>query len=145
MILAMNGDVDPEFRVDNPELVKFVLDKDMRGLPDTYHLYLSLFFGPAHRFAPTMAAIIEGRELVLTAIDYPPFSYVLTIGSSADHLLVGEATALARCTYEEERDLRLALRCGFGHTPFPLDYRSSARLKVDEEAGERSIVVPVKS
>ena len=46
--------------------------------------------GPVSRFAPVMGAIAEGRELVLTAIDYPPFSYVKTIGKSAEHLPVGD-------------------------------------------------------
>src|SRR5207245_10897289 len=90
MILAMNGDVDPDFRADNPDLVKFVLDKDARGLPNKYHLYVSLFFGTAHRFAPTMAAATDGRGLVLTALDYPPFAWAWTIGPAADHLPVGD-------------------------------------------------------
>ena len=74
MLLAMNGDVDPDFRTDNRDLVTFLRDKDARGLAERYHLYLSLFFGPARRFAPVMGAIIDRRELVLTAVDYPPYS-----------------------------------------------------------------------
>lgn len=52
MLLATNGEVDPEFRTDNKPLVDFVLNKDTRELPGKDRVYLSLYFGPAHRYAP---------------------------------------------------------------------------------------------
>jgi hypothetical protein len=145
MLLAMNGEFDPEFRPDNDELVRFVRDKDVSGLSEKYHLYLSLFVGPVNRFAPVMAAIIQGHELVLTAVDYPPFSYVMTIGNSAEYLPVGDITPLASAAFDETRDVTFTLICGFGHTPFPLDYRSRARVKADDEAGKKHVSVHVKA
>ena len=92
-----------------------------------------------------MGAIIERQDFVLTAVDYPPYSYVLSIGPPAEPLPVGDVTVLAKCAYDEERDPDFRLVCGFGHTPFPLDYRSTARLKADEETGKKNTTVPVKA
>ena len=145
MLLAVNGDADPDFRAMNPELVHFVLNRDAVELPDKYRVYLSLYFGPAHRYAPLLKAVIDGREVLVTSIDCPPYSYVLSIGTPLDHLPVVDITEFSRCRYDEQRNVRFVLLCGFGHTPFPLDYRSSARIAADDASGIKNIAVAVAS
>ena len=83
--------------------------------------------------------------MLVTSIDVPPCSYVLSLGEPLDHLLIGDITELADVHYDDERDLRFALLCGLGHVPYPLDYRSTARINMDDEAGKKNITVGVKA
>jgi hypothetical protein len=143
MLLPLNGEADPKFRTDNPALVEFVLDKDKLGLPDQYRVYLCLFAGPVHRFAPVSIMWSQGRKIVVTAIDVPPFSYALTFGAPADFVSVTDITPLASLAPSEEQDLHIELLCGFGHEGLPFDYRSSAKILTDRARGITTTIQPV--
>lgn len=52
----------------NPDLAGFVLDKDHKGLPEKYRIYLTQFWGPMARFvglSPRMSLMLRilGRHL----------------------------------------------------------------------------------
>ncbi len=129
-LLAINA---PEFGQANPDLVTFVLDRHVRGLPEGYRLYLSLFAGPIARFAGRAVElnVITGNPVFLTELAYPPFAYQLTIDSEPSHP-IGEITEWTSRSFDEPRDERLLFTLAFGHTAFPGDYRSKA--KIDAEA-----------
>ncbi len=83
MLLAINK---PQFGADNPALRDFVLDLGARGLPEKYQVYLSLFVGEVARAVgetPYLGALgtPAAHTGVVTELSYPPFTYVLTVGS----------------------------------------------------------------
>jgi hypothetical protein len=133
MLLAISPE---EMSEKNPELGDFVLDRELSGLPEKFQLYMALFPGPMARTVGGAARIGvgTGRIDVISEIAYPPFAYALTIDSPPEALRVGNITPFAGVTFEQEADLDLDLIVGFGHTPYPLDYRSRAALDRDREA-----------
>jgi hypothetical protein len=129
-LLAIN---DPEFAQKNPALREFVLNRELRGLPARYRLYLCMYFGPLARFAGLAIEVnvITGKAVYMTEFAHPPFAYLLTIDSEPSQP-TGEITEWTTRDFGEARDERLVLTYGFGHTALPGDYRSKA--KVDAEA-----------
>ena len=138
-LLALNA---AEFAQKNPELVKFVLDREIRGLPEKYRVYCCLFAGPIARFAGLSAEVnvLTQKAVYMTELAYPPYAYLLTLDSEPLEPL-GEITTWGTRAFDEVRDERLVLTLGFGHTALPGDYRSEAKVLADtaanmEEAGE---------
>ena len=143
MLLALNGEHNPDFRIDNPGLVEFVLDKEKRGLPAGYRVYLSLYLGPFCRYSPVIKMVKNDAEPVGTFIDHPPFSYILALNNTS---IAGfqDITAYASLGLDERKDVELFLACGFGLTPYPFDFRSRARIAADTAAGQDREVVSVQ-
>jgi hypothetical protein len=143
IILTLNGEQDPEFRTKHPELVLFVLNRDRTGLPARYQFYLVLYPGPWARFVPLAGRGKEGQErdvTWLTALDHPPLACVMTVDEKQPLLPLGNVTHFANVPYGEERDVLLEMIVGFGHTPRPGDYRSSAALEADRNRGIKDLV-----
>ncbi len=133
-LLALNA---PGFAAKNPDLRKFVLDREIRGLPDKYRLYACLFAGPLARFAGLQAELnVVTHEIVLMSeVAHPPFAYLLTIDSKPSQPL-GEITAFTTRGFDEVRDEQLELTMGFGHTALPGDYRSKAMVDAEVAAND---------
>jgi|SRR5581483_3659868 len=143
MLLALNGESDPQFRTDHPGLVDYVLDKDKQGLPTGYRIYLSLFFGPFCRYSPVIKMVKNGAELVATFIDHPPFSFILALnGTSIANFQ--DISSYAWLALDEQKDVDLLLACGFGLTPYPLDFRSRGRIDADIQNGESPTIISVQ-
>jgi len=136
-LLAINA---PEFSEKNPALREFVLDREMRGLPERYRLYMCLYAGPLARFAGLAVEVntLTEQAVYMTELAHPPFAYLLTIDSEPSQP-TGEITVWTTRDFEEKRDERLALMLGFGHTALPGDYRSKA--KVDTEAAAHNAIL----
>lgn len=130
-LLAVNA---PTFAQAHPALVDFVLDRQRTGLPGNYHLYLSLFAGPVGRFVGLGVQIdtASGQSVFLTEVAYPPYAYLLTVDSEPRQP-VGDIGVWASRGFDDVQDDRLRLTLGFGHTPYPGDYRSMARVKAESE------------
>jgi hypothetical protein len=143
MLLAVNG---PGFGQKNPALVEFVINKESRGLPSRYRIFLSLFRGPMARFAGLSTALRTDTCAItlLTEVAYPPFAYLLTIDSTPD-IPIEEITAWVNAESLEVRDVELDLLVAFGHTPYPGDYRSRAAIDAqiarNHTAVEHSVIV----
>jgi hypothetical protein len=131
-LLALNA---PAFGQKNPDLVRFVLDHNLRGLPEKYRLYMSLFAGPIARFAGLAVElnIMTQQTVYMTELAHPPFAYLLTIDSEPSQP-IGEITAWSTRAFNESRDERLVLTLGFGHTALPGDYRSKAKVEAETDA-----------
>ena len=122
-----------EFSIANPDLGDFVLDREARGLDDRYQFYLALFAGPTARTtgAAGRIEIATGQIVTLAEVAYPPFAYVLTVDSAADAIETSNITGMVDVGYNQMADLELDLLIGFGHTPYPADYRTSAMIERD--------------
>ena len=128
-LLALNA---PEFGQKNPDLVNFVLDRNLKGLPQKYRLYLCLYAGPIARFAGLAVElnVVTKNAVYMTELAHPPFAYLLTIDSEPSQP-TGEITVWTTRDFDEARDERLVLTLGFGHTALPGDYRSKAKVAAE--------------
>lgn len=139
MLLAI---APAEFAQRNPDLVAFAADEQRVGLPDRYQLYLALYAGPITRFIGGAGRIVTDgaggftHDLVLE-LAHPPFS----IGLSVDEPLPAAKTACisnaADLTIGQQAEYTLTLIVGFGHTAYPLDFRTKAMLDADVARQER--------
>jgi hypothetical protein len=110
MALALGGEFDPVYRTVHAPLVNFVLDKERRGVPSGYTVYVALFLGPTARFIYRAKKGSTGENqppIEFTALDYPPFAYVLTMNESRPFLPCGNVTHFADLTYENRLMCRL--------------------------------------
>jgi hypothetical protein len=127
-----------ELSTKNPALGEFVMERERTGLPDEYRFYLSLFAGPNARTVGGAVKIDleRGRLDVVVEVAFPPFAYVMTIGSEPDVIPTAEITECANVGYNQRADMELGLLVGFGHVAFPIDYRTKAMVERDRAANE---------
>jgi hypothetical protein len=136
MLLAINS---PDFAGAHPPLRAFVLDPKQSGLPERYRLYLTLYRGPLARFVGLAVKIdlTSGEATYVTELGYPPFAYALTVDSPS-LLSIGEITHWTTARPDDVLDVRLNMIVGFGHTPYPADYRSRAAIQADRAANTKA-------
>lgn len=127
-----------EFANNNPELVKFVLDKYETHLPQGYQFYLRLYQSHILRRHPiggkltvtyrkesghilphTMKA---GEPSVLSEMAHPPFALVMT--HETDFPDATNITHFNDHKYDDQVDLVLPLMIGRGSTPYPGSYQA---------------------
>jgi len=132
MMLAINGE---GFGQTNPALSAFVLDPAARGLPQEFELYLVLYRGPLARQSGVSGRLeVEtGATHLLTELARPPFAYVMSIDEPGPAISLGRITHFADFEPAAETTLDLDLLVGFGHTPYPADYRTRAAVDRDRE------------
>jgi hypothetical protein len=110
-----------------------------RGLPARYHVYLALYRGPFARFVGYSAQLDPraGRDHELLELAYPPFSCVLSLNGEAG-VETTNIAEFAELDIDEVCIVDLDLLNGFGHTPFPADFRTRAAVERDREADRRA-------
>jgi len=130
----------PQFRLSHPDLATFVLDKDRMGPSDRYKFYLSLFLGPICRYigAGGKLDVNSGLMAYLTEFSYPPFSCLLTIDTPQFVQACGLISGFADLRYDQRADIEIDVLVGFGHTPYPGDYRPQAAIDADQADGPKS-------
>jgi hypothetical protein len=138
MILALAA---PGFPPRNLDLQSFAQDPGWVSLPPNYQFYLALYAGPIARFnggAGVMRLTKEGdwASAFTLELAHPPFAYVLSVDEETPAIETGNISDFADLTIDQTADVEIALRVGFGHTPFPLDFRSKAMLERDRKANE---------
>jgi hypothetical protein len=106
-------------------------------LPPRYQFYLSLFHGPYARFVGYSAQLnpATGQTEQLIELAYPPFSCVLSLAGDAA-IETTNVTGFTELRANEVCIVDLDLLNGFGHTPFPADFRTLAA--VERERGQRT-------
>jgi hypothetical protein len=126
-----------DFSEKNPTLGEFVLDRKRTGLHDRYQLYLALFAGPNARTTGVSSRldIGRGRSDVIIEVAYPPFAYVMTVDSEPEAISTANITSFVDVGYDQMADIEIGMLVGFGHTPFPADYRSKAMIAHERELG----------
>lgn len=100
------------------------------GLPDRYKFYLSLFLGPINRYVGVAwrLNVNSGQMIYLTEFSYPPFSCLLTLDTHQFIQPCGAISGFADIRYDQRADVEIDVLVGFGHTPYPGDYRSQAAI-----------------
>jgi hypothetical protein len=119
-------------------LAAYAADPRRRGLPARYQVYLSLYHGPYARFVGYSARLnpATGCSEELIELAYPPFSCVVSLAGEAA-IETTNVSDFAELGIDETCIVDLDLLNGFGHTPYPADFRTSAALASDRVAERR--------
>jgi hypothetical protein len=130
---------DAEFAHNNPELVRFVLDRYETHLPQDHQFYLRLYQSHILRRYPIAGkltvtyskdkggkilphTITASEPTVLSEVTHPPFALAMTHGTGFPDAT--NITHFKDYEYDEEVDLALSLMIGRSSTPYPGDYRA---------------------
>ena len=134
MLLALSPGGFPAV---HPELTSYARDQDMINLPDRYQFYLAFLVGPTARFNGG-AGIWREKQGVLFTLElaFPPFAYILSVDEDSPALEAGNLTSFTKLEIDQVAEVKMDLRLGFSHTPFPLDFRTKAALERDRKANE---------
>jgi hypothetical protein len=121
------------------DLGEYARDPKRIALPPRYQFYLSLFHGPYARFVGYSAQlnVATGQTEQLIELAYPPFSCVLSLAGDAP-IETTNITGFTELRANDVCDVDLDLLNGFGHTPFPADFRTLAAVERDREADRRA-------
>jgi hypothetical protein len=122
MIFSANS---PQFGRKNPELVRFVSNKQARGLPPQYDVYMSLLRGSHSRMSGVggILRFDKGDHIVLSEVAHPPFGVVMTFASPATRDY-GRISYFADFDYDENRDVTVLMTTGEIYSPYPDDNRA---------------------
>lgn len=132
MMFSVNGS---KFRLANPDLVRFVLNREARYLSPRYRFFVFYNTEGVNRASGTtgLLNVETGRASTMSEITFPPFGYVMTLDSEPpDHRLF-EITHFARYDYDDMRVVPLHLPVLPTLLSFPGDYRT-----IDEIHRERA-------
>ncbi len=114
----------------NPELVKFVLDQKAKYLSPKYRFFV--YFNHEGRFRTSpivgMGNFFKRELSVMSEITYPPYGYVLTLGTPPPDPRLVEITHFARFDYNEFAVLEMRLPVLPTHTFVPGDYRTKEEI-----------------
>jgi hypothetical protein len=127
------------FADNNPDLVRFVLDRYETDLPETYQFFLKLYRKPSKlRRIPIAGKLTVSYDKdksgniisstirsqppsIFSEIAHPPFALVMTYGTPFPGAT--NITHFINFKYDECVDLVLPLNIGLGLTPYPGSYQ----------------------
>lgn len=149
MFFSVNSDL---FRLNHPDLVKFVLNKHERYLSPDIRILVYFNLGPHARFAggtsistteidpnevslDTMDNLLSqyqhdyARSLYSSEIAFPPLGYVLSFGLEQLDNQLADISFFAEYPYNDWTSLHLKLPVYPVHTWYPGDYRSKKQIR----------------
>jgi hypothetical protein len=123
MFFSANG---VAFARRQPDLVRFVLGPEQRGLHPDIQVFAFLTTGGRARQCGVSALgrFDRGDAVILSEVTFPPFGFVLCLGSPAPDARLIDITFFAKCGYHEARDVFLRLPVLPVYSHYPGDYRS---------------------
>jgi hypothetical protein len=129
MFFSVNADT---FGQANPELVRFVLDRDRKYLPPAYRFFI--YYNTTGRFR--LAGIVGQMNLLapgakptlMSEITFPPFGYLMTLDSEPPDKRLFEITHFSRYDYNEFKVMTLKLPVLPTHLAYPGDYRTKEEI-----------------
>jgi hypothetical protein len=121
----------------NPELVKFVLNKEKRYLSPKYRVFVYYNIEGGSRSSGIVAKgnLLNGSSSIFSEMNYPPFGYVLTLGSDPPDERLCEITHFSRCAYRDFKVWTMDLPVLPTHLWFPGDYRTKEQIRSDYDKG----------
>ncbi len=134
MFFSVNMD---GFQAANPELVRFVLNKESKYLPPKYRFFVYYNVEGRFRSVGIIAALkFDGKAetSVFSEITYPPFGYVMTLDSNPPDNRLVEITHFSRYGYDDFLVSELKLPTLPAHTAVPGDYRTKDEVYRDATA-----------
>lgn len=118
------------------ELRDYARDPTSTSFPPRYQFYLAFNAGPGARYNGGSIAMQSGGMVFAVELSFPPFTYILSIDEDCPAIETGNITNFAELGIDQTADVKMQLRLGFTHTPFPLDLRSKAALEDDRRRNE---------
>jgi hypothetical protein len=143
MFFSVNS---PRFHTVNQDLVRFVLNRDARGLPPQYRFFLYYNTTGKLRYAGGTGIVRFGngfrsaQTIVMSEISYPPFGYVMTHGADPPDERLAEITFFASYPYQKFVVLDLKVPALPVHLHFPGDYRTPE--EIAEQAAKNTPGTP---
>lgn len=136
MFFTANG---PEFRHAHPELVKFLLNRDAKFLPPKIRIYAFYALSNRSRSAGITGLVRFGNigsgSSLLSEVSFPPFGFVMTVGSQPPDGRLCDISVFAEYQYDDwyaGMGMRLPIFSIF--TPYPGDYRPRDQVLADAQA-----------
>ena len=141
MFCSVNG---PEFTKVNPELRRFLLNRESRDLPPRFRLFVYYNIEGKLRYVGTsgMVDFNTGAITVLNEISFPPFGYVLTIDSEPPDKRLAEITFFKHFLYNELATLEVRLPVLPTMLMYPGDYRSRQEILEQRAQSVSPLVAP---
>jgi hypothetical protein len=137
MFFSING---PEFRDANPELVKFVLNRDYKYLSPKYRFFVYYNVSSRLRCSGVSAMLdIKTHDIwVFSEMNYFPYGYVMTFDSRAPDQRLFEITHFSTYSYNKFMIMELRLPVLPTHLFFPGDYRTKEQIMRNRIKSERN-------
>jgi hypothetical protein len=138
MFFSING---PGFADANPELVKFVLNRDYRYLSPKYRLFVYFSTGRLARSSGVtgLVDLNTQRTCIFSEMNYFPYGYVLALNSHPPDPRLIEISHFARYGYNELARIGLRLPVLPTHLYFPGDYRTKEQILADRLKAEKTM------
>jgi len=132
----------PTFQAIQEDLVRFVLDRDKRHLPQGFRLFMFYAVGTMFRqsgLTASMNVLYPRRNSLFSEITFPPFGYVLSVDSSPllnspPHADLLDISRFGEYGFNSYRAIPLKIPVLPVVTYFPGDYRSQAEMDKVYEA-----------
>jgi hypothetical protein len=137
MMLSVSGSAELGRR--HPELVDLALGGPASPLPPPLRLYFNLYPDSTARIAggPHGQGVYSheaGAWRWMLEVSFAPLATILLLEGPPDAGLGVEISQLTEWKLDQRSDLKFDdLLIGFGHKPFPGDYRSRGRLIADQD------------
>jgi hypothetical protein len=123
MFFSSNG---PNFRNVHPDLVKFVLNRDIQYLQPSVHIYTYFNLSNISRQSGVTGLLNIEKQQVYTfsEVAYFPLGYVMTLESKIPDNRPVDISFFANYRYDEYKEFSFSLPVLPVYTYFPADYRN---------------------
>jgi hypothetical protein len=111
------------------ELVRFVMNPELVGIPEQYRLFLAIALGPAARLTGMFFRSGPNTVTIAGEVVYPPFAYAVSFNGAAVRP-IGEISSWASASFGESATVEIDLPIGFTHTAIPGDLRTRGEIEV---------------
>nr|AGM16423.1 hypothetical protein [uncultured bacterium] len=136
MFLSMN---EVNLREGEPELARFVLNREERYLNPKYRIFAYYNYQGHPRFKSYSVIWDNGVLSRLSEIAFPPIGYVLTFNSPPPDLRQTEITYFSAYGYNDWKEIAMRFPVLETHLPMaPGDYRSIEEIQKAVESGRKS-------
>ncbi len=138
----------------NPELTRYVLNRDQIGVPDKFRIYAFLMSPLSTLVRQTgitglmKGGLVQGSVHHFAELSFPPFGYILTLESEPPDRGLQDITFFTDYRYRDFRSLHLRLPMREVNSYFPADFRTvdewDAAIKSATNRPRRTACLPIK-